>query len=266
MGDIQRSAGRLEPYEDRPWVPRRPRHGDLRVEPAGVVAGRHQDRLHNAYGRIRRINGDGVDRRRSDRGHERRRLGATAAHAAEETDLIRGHATVLVAGRQAIGFVRANFLATPRGKQAIFVMNANGTGVRRVTPWAYGPAITPTGRPTASGSSFARRSPAASPGRTSSGSTERHRPAAAHEDRGARRDVLCLVLARREVDRFRSDRQGRTTGSLRDAFGWQQRAPADADGEVGQRSRLGRRRLAMSRAVVAKTSGELQPASRAGSS
>lgn len=35
-----------------------------------------------------------------------------------------------------IGFVRANFLATPRGKQAIFVMNANGTGIRRVTPWA----------------------------------------------------------------------------------------------------------------------------------
>ena len=32
--------------------------------------------------------------------------------------------------------MRANFLATPRGKQAILVMNANGTGVRRVTPWA----------------------------------------------------------------------------------------------------------------------------------
>lgn len=34
-----------------------------------------------------------------------------------------------------IGFVRLNSTARPRGRQAIFVMNANGTGTRRVTPW-----------------------------------------------------------------------------------------------------------------------------------
>ena len=34
-----------------------------------------------------------------------------------------------------IGFVRLNSRAKPQGKQAIFVMNADGSGVRRVTPW-----------------------------------------------------------------------------------------------------------------------------------
>jgi TolB protein len=34
-----------------------------------------------------------------------------------------------------IGFVRLNSTAQPRGRQAIFVMNPDGTGVRRVTPW-----------------------------------------------------------------------------------------------------------------------------------
>ena len=34
-----------------------------------------------------------------------------------------------------IAFVRLNSTASPRDRQAIFVMNANGTGIRRVTPW-----------------------------------------------------------------------------------------------------------------------------------
>jgi Tol biopolymer transport system component len=35
-----------------------------------------------------------------------------------------------------IAFIRLNSTADPRGQQAIFVMNADGSGVRRVTPWA----------------------------------------------------------------------------------------------------------------------------------
>ena len=34
-----------------------------------------------------------------------------------------------------IAFVRLNSTASPRDRQAIFVMNADGTGIRRVTPW-----------------------------------------------------------------------------------------------------------------------------------
>jgi Tol biopolymer transport system component len=49
-----------------------------------------------------------------------------------------------------IGFVRLNSTARPQGKQAIFVMNADGTGVRRVTPWSLGagdhPDWSPDGR------------------------------------------------------------------------------------------------------------------------
>jgi TolB protein len=52
-------------------------------------------------------------------------------------------------GRQ-IGFVRLNSTARPAGRQAIFVMNADGTGVRRVTPWNLGagdhPDWSPDGR------------------------------------------------------------------------------------------------------------------------
>jgi TolB protein len=48
-----------------------------------------------------------------------------------------------------IGFVRANSTASPRGFQAIFVMNADGTGVRPVTPWRLqagdGPDWSPDG-------------------------------------------------------------------------------------------------------------------------
>ena len=90
----------------------------------------------NAYGRLRRINGEtwidvGAIAVMNVDGSGRRQLTQlTRPTPSEDTQPFWSP------DGKRIGFVRANFLATPRGKQAILVMNANGTGVRRVTPWA----------------------------------------------------------------------------------------------------------------------------------
>ncbi len=51
-------------------------------------------------------------------------------------------------GRRIV-FVRENITAKPRGRRAIFVVNANGTGLRRLTPWKLdagdGPDWSPDG-------------------------------------------------------------------------------------------------------------------------
>jgi Tol biopolymer transport system component len=90
----------------------------------------------SAYGRLRKINGDtwidvGAIAVMNVDGSERRQLTQLKRPTSSE------HTQPFWSpdGRR-IGFVRANFIATPRGQQAIFVMNANGTGIRRVTPWA----------------------------------------------------------------------------------------------------------------------------------
>jgi TolB protein len=51
-------------------------------------------------------------------------------------------------GRKIV-FLRVNLTAAPRGKRAVFTVNADGSGLRRVTPWAIeagdGPDWSPDG-------------------------------------------------------------------------------------------------------------------------
>ena len=102
MGDVQRSAGRLEPYEDRPWVPpasptrSSASRASRRSPPDGTKIA-----YTSAYGRLRKINGDTWIDVGAIAVMDADGSGATPAHAASQTDLVRAHATVLVAGRQA---------------------------------------------------------------------------------------------------------------------------------------------------------------------
>jgi Tol biopolymer transport system component len=97
-----------------------------------------------AFGRIRddQIDHVGVYRMRIDGTHVRK-VSLPRKRAAED-----GEAQWAPDGRQIV-FVRHNFSAMPRGKQAVYVINADGTGRRRVTPYAIkagdGPDWSPDG-------------------------------------------------------------------------------------------------------------------------
>jgi Tol biopolymer transport system component len=89
----------------------------------------------NAYGKIRRIRGiqwidvGAVAVMNAD-GSDRRQLTQLARPtSAEDTE------PVWPPDGKRIAFVRHNSTARPRNKRAIFVINADGSGQRRLTPW-----------------------------------------------------------------------------------------------------------------------------------
>ena len=74
-------------------------------------------------------------------------------------------------GRQLVFAVQNFGAADPPNRRALYIVNVDGSGLRQLTPWSLNAATVPTGRPTASESSFARSRPPTGTTATSTRST-----------------------------------------------------------------------------------------------
>jgi dipeptidyl aminopeptidase/acylaminoacyl peptidase len=139
-----------------------------------------------------------------------------------------------------IVFQRKNTRALPQNQTAIYVINADGTGERRVTPWNLRagdhPDWSPDGRRILFSSNFE-----AGPNVSANIYTIRPDGTGLTQLTHARRQgpaPLVVLRPGREVDHLRTDardREGRQRRRVRDASRRYAGSARDSDGDLGQR-------------------------------
>jgi hypothetical protein len=130
-------------------------------------------------------------------------------------------------------------IATPAYGLALYVINIDGTDMRRLTPFALNAGDHPDWSPDGSRILFRSRADVIAPARRCTRCGQTDRPQATHPLQAPDAGAVRLLLTQRQIGHRRSERDPDPTGRLRHARGRHQTPGRDADTSLGQRAGLG---------------------------